>query len=85
MDEFQMTAPVTGTYSVCFQNLPDSETSKDTKIVMLSVHVGVESILRNAASLKDAAVSVAAEFPLHAGLLSSCAGVRIAGTHERIV
>ena len=58
MDEFQLPAQVTGTYSVCLQNSPDTETSKDNKVVMLSVHVGREHMLKSAASLKDAAVSL---------------------------
>lgn len=63
MDEFQITATASGTYSVCLQNMQDTETSKDTKIVMLSVHLGAEVALKNAASLKDAKVGCCAASP----------------------
>lgn len=72
MDEFQITASKTGTYAVCLQNSPDTDTSKDTKTVMLAVHVGMEHLLKDAASVKDAAVSEETVLPPSRACVCEC-------------
>jgi hypothetical protein len=55
-DEFAVVAKITGEVSLCFENQQDTPTSKEEKHVSFNTHVGSESFLKRAASVKDAEV-----------------------------
>ena len=59
-DEFVVVADVAGEYTMCFENLASSPTSKDEKHVSFNVHLGSEEFLKQAASIKDAEVGLPA-------------------------